>query len=282
MRKVINVILIILTGVIFIFTVYPEISSFMDDTDESELSMIKADIFEKAKDKFNKDLEKSDDNYKIYKVSTLIKEGYIDKKDIKKGYNEKSKVIVRKENGKISLYYINGDTIINTFKNKKEKDMTMFNDGTRLYYGSDVNNFVSFKDEIYRIVMIDSNGYIYMIRNECDKIDKKSIDEYLTSYYNDRFNDDDKNIVNEVNVFDLDTYKKTLVEEKSFAIIANDMWIKDSNDYKITTKDTLEVLNSTDNSKACLNVYLKIDKSAFVEKGNGSQFNPYILVNVND
>lgn len=277
-KMIINIVLLVFTFIIGISVIYPEFSNIVENSKEDNFNSIKADIFKSAKNKYNKDIIESDTEYKIYKVSDLIKEGYITKDSIKEGYNKDSKVLITKENGKIKYYYVNGDTLLNIITNKKNNNINE-NEGDYLYVGEISNNYISFNQEIYRIIKIDSKGYVYIIKNLCDSnVRKDKIDEYLSSYYNDHYSMKVKELIYDgISIIDYDSYNKTISKDKTYINSSKDMWIKKDNDYKIIATDTSEIMDSTNSDYACIKVYLKLKNTSFVEKGDGTQFNPYVI-----
>lgn len=281
-RMIINIILLTFTFIIGISIIYPEISNIVQNREEDNFDLVKADIFKSAKDKYNNDADASSEEYKIYKVSDLIKEGYITKDSIKKGYNEDSKVLITNENGKTKYYYINGDTLLNIIKSKINDNSNSDSEGY-LYAGDDSTNYVSFNQEIYRIIMIDSKGYAYIIKDLCDNnIRKDKIYEYLSSYYNDKYNKNIKKLIDgDISIIDYDTYNRTILNDKTYINSSKDMWIKKDNDYKMIATDTSEMMDSSNSNYACIKPYLKLKNTIFVEKGDGSQFNPYVITTQN-
>lgn len=277
-KTIVNVILLTFTFIIGISIVYPEISNIIETSNEDNFNSIKADIFKSAKNKYNSDESKSDDEYKIYKISDLIKEGYITKDSIKKGYNEDSKVLITKENNKIKYYYINGDTLLNIIKNRK-KDEVYIDNEDYLYIGESSSNYISFNQEIYRIIKIDSKGYTYIIKDLCNNdVKMNNIDEYLSSYYNDNYTNKVKQLIDgNISVIDYNTYNKTIKNDKTYINSSKDMWIKKDDSYKIIATDTSQIINSKTNDSACIKIYLKLKNTSFIEKGDGSQFNPYVI-----
>lgn len=275
-RIIINSLLLIFTFIIGITVIYPEISKNKSEINNVSFDTIKADIFKSAEDKYNSDTKVLDSEYKVYKVSDLIKEGYITKKSIKDGYDENSKVLVINENGKIKYYYINGDTLLNKIRNN---DIKQNEDGLYLFKGDSLNNYVSFNQEIYRLIMIDEKSSAYIIKDICsDNIKKSNIDEYLSSYYNDKYNKEAKKLIDgKLSIIDSETYNKTMQDNETYIKSQKDMWIKDNDEYKIMATDTSEIIDSKDSDKACVKLYIKLKNIAFVEKGNGTQFDPYIL-----
>lgn len=274
-KIVVNSILLVLTFIIGISIIYPEISNIIESGKEDNFNLIKADIFKSAKNKYKKDVNDIDEGYKIYKVSDLIKEGYITKDSIKKGYNEDSKVLITNNNGKTKYYYINGDMLLNIVKN----DNLYQDNGDYIYTGENSSNYVSLNQEIYRIIMIDSKGYAYIVKDLCDNnVRKDNIDEYLSSYYNDNYTKKIKELIDgKISIIDYDTYNKTISNGETYINSSKDMWLKRDNDYKIIATDTSEIMDSTDSDYACIKVYLKLKNISFVEKGDGSQFNPYVI-----
>lgn len=273
-RTIFNIVLLSLTFIIGITVVYPGISDIIENSKENSFNSIKADIFKSAENKYNDDNENTE--YMIYKVSDLIKEGYITKDSIEEGYNEDSKVLITNENGKTNYYYINGDTLLNIIKNKKS-DNIINDNGNYIYVGENSDNYISFNQEIYRIVMIDSNGYVYIIKDLCDEnVKKEKITDYLSSYYNDKYTSKEL-IDSELSIIDYQLYDKTKLNNETYINSSKDMWIKKDNDYMMVATDTSEIINSSNSDSACIKIYLKLKNISFVEKGDGTQFNPYII-----
>lgn len=277
-KMIVNIVLLTLTFIIGISIIYPGVSNIIENRKEDNFNLIKADIFKNAKDKYNNDPNDSNEEYKIYKVSDLIKEGYMTKDSIKEGYNEDSKVLITNENGKIKYYYINGDTLLNIIKNKENDDVQL-DDGNYLYTGKNSSNYISFNQEIYRIIMIDSKGYVYIIKDLCDNnVRKDKIDEYLSSYYNDSYTKKIKELIDgNISVIDYNTYNRTILNDKTYINSSKDMWIKKDDDYKIIATDTSEIMDSINSDYACIKVHLKLKNTSFIEKGDGTQFNPYVI-----
>lgn len=275
---IVNIVLLVFTFIIGISIIYPKISNIIENKEEDNFNLVKADIFKSAKDKYNSDISNSNEDYKIYKVSDLIEEGYITKDSAPEGYSDDSKVLITNENGQIKYYYINGDTLLNIIKNKENNDVYQDN-GNYLYIGENSSNYISFNQEIYRIIMIDSKGYVYIIKDLCDNnVRKDKIDEYLSSYYNDNYTKKIKELIDgSISIIDYDIYNKTISNNRTYINSSKDMWIKKDDDYKIIATDTSEIINSTNSNYACIKIYLKLKNTSFIEKGDGSQFNPYVV-----
>ena len=97
-----------------------------------------------------------------------------------------------------------------------------------------------------------------------------------TERTNGKFVTQNKELIeNELSIMDYELYNKTKQNNKTYINSSKDMWIKKENNYMILTSDTSEIIDSS--NSACIKTYLKLKNISFVEKGVGTQFNPYII-----
>jgi hypothetical protein len=257
---------------------YPKIEEMLEESKLDEYSNAQASIINGAKSKYEENT--SDNNVTVYKVSDLINEGYMDKNEKNpvtgKKYKSTDKVLVVNDDGNIKIYYMNGDLLLDVIKSKDDKDGLYLENDEYIYKGENALNYVSFNQEIYRIIKVDKEGYAYLIKDECSsKISSKGIESYLSSSYQDNYNKNIKDLIKEENmVLDYTSYQNSFLDNKSFIISKNDMWILKDNQYKVLDTVTNELITS---SKACIKDVIKLKNGIIIEQGTGSQFNPYII-----
>ena len=186
----------------------------------------------------------------IIDTEELIKNGYIKEKNINK--NNK-KIVAVINNNKIEDLY---------FKNNFFKDL--FPCDSICYINK--NNYIGFNNDIYRIVKVDKEGYIYLTNNKSDSINTNEIDSYLKKKYNEL----DKMMVKDVISISLEDLK----ESNAFELEDN-LLVKIGNDYKTYNYVTEKVEDNKEKTDVIPLIVLKNDISH--EMGEGTKFNPYII-----
>lgn len=271
---------IIILAVISVIA-YPKILDVIESSKISAFSSSKKLIIDSAKNKYLADATNA--NVTEYKVVDLIEDGYIQKGAKNpltgKEYNDDAKVLITNEDGNINFYYIDGETLISKIQNLNEENgLYKENDGY-IYKGKNAKNYISFNEEIYRIIKVDDNGYIYILKNDCNNlIEKNNVSENLQTMYNDEYIESVKKMIQEnIGLLTRNLYENSIIDGGTYITNGNDMWISDGTEYKILTSDTNEMINSDNNSKACTKIVLKLKNYLVIENGEGTQFNPYIV-----
>lgn len=256
---------------------YPKVLDIIGNSRLTAYNTVKKNIIDSAKIKYLADINNAD--LTEYSVKDLIKDGLI-KKDIKnpltdKEYDNNTRVLVTNEDGNISYKYIEGNTLYDIVKNKKNDGIYVEN-GEILYKGNNSQNYLVFNSDVYRIFKIDKYHYVYLFKETDNLINKNDIDVYIKSFYNDNYDEKALNkIIGNVNILSNEIYKKTLINNNSFINSDNNIWIKDNNEYKAITIDN----EFTNEENAKLVLILKLNNNVLIKSGDGTQINPYIIEN---
>ena len=266
-----TILMIMLFAVIGVFCI-PAFSNLKENFLASNYTSNANNMIQGAKSKFGADISNiNKDGILEYTVEELIKEGYIKEEELNSGIDKKSKVLVIVKNGYVTYKYVNGTTLVN----KITPSMKQINN--EYYYTSNnVNNYISFNEEIYRIIKIDDSENILIIKDDYEKeLSKNSIEDYLSMIKNDELSSKYSNMVNgEMSVLDTQTYNNTKENNETYLNKSYNFWILDNGEYKVFDSMT----NSfSDNSKAYVPVVIKLDISILCESGDGSRVNPFII-----
>lgn len=266
-----TILMIMLFAVIGVFCI-PAFSNLKENFLASNYTSNANNMIQGAKSKFGADISNiNKDGILEYTVEELIKEGYIKEEELNSGIDKKSKVLVIVKNGYVTYKYVNGTTLVN----KITSSMKQINN--EYYYTSNnVNNYISFNEEIYRIIKIDDSENILIIKDDYEKeLSKNSIEDYLSMIKNDELSSKYSNMLNgEMSVLDTQTYNNTKENNETYLNKSYNFWILDNGEYKVFDSMT----NSfSDNSKAYVPVVIKLDISILCESGDGSRVNPFII-----
>ena len=252
---------------------YPKIIDVIESSRISAYNSAKGNIIESAKLKYLADIN----NAKIteYTVDDLIASGYLSKNTknpiTSKNY-ENTKVVITNDNGKVSYSYIDSKTLYDVIS---KKDGIYKNNEDYIFKGSNAYNYISFNEEIYRILKIDELRNVYIIKDE-DKttINKNNIDEYITSYYNDNYAQEIKSKIISFEVLDYEDYINSYIKDDTFIINNNDIWVKYLDEYKSLSYIKNE-LNNKENAN--IRLVLKLKNDITIIGGEGTQLNPYLI-----
>ena len=226
-------------------------------------------MVESAKNYFKeKGLPSAEAETKNVKLSTLVKDGYIKSTEDLLGDDScKGSVTVRKNGSIISendggyLNYIVSleckDYETDTLKNALMEDLTtngsgLYKDGNYyVYKGDEVNNFISFFGVNYRIININEEGIVKLI-----KVESESLDRYWDNKYNVEVSDlYGKNIYADSAILKnmLDDYKnvKVIKAEAKKHIVSTDVCI-DSKDINDDTIGNYTCINKLENQVVSL------------------------------
>lgn len=239
-------------------------------------NVAKRNILESAKLKYLADV--NDSKIIEYTVDDLITDGYL-KKDIKNPItNEEykdTKVLITNEKGQINYQYIEGNTLYDVITKLDSKDGIYKNDNDYIYKGINVNNYIYFNKEIYRILKIDLYRNIYIIKDELkENVSKNDIENYITSYFNDNYLEKEKQNIIDIDVLDYNDYTNSFNNNESYIVNNNDIWVKYNNEYKVLSNLTNKITNKNNGGNRFV---LKISGSMILKEGNGSQLKPFII-----
>lgn len=273
----IGVILMILAVfIISIFTV-PALLNLKNNFEISRYESIKASIIDSAKSKFSASVSDiGKDEVIEYTVKDLIKEGYFKGNEINpltnKKYNDEDKVVIITKNGSVSYKIISGKTLI---KEIKESNIVKNINNEYYYSGSNPSNYISFRNNLYRIVKVDKNDNIYIINNQLEKEIKKSdVESFINSYKNDNYEMLD--VFKEIKLLDYNTYLNTK-NGKNNSYLDVDNYIYLTQDEIIKVYDNIEGKLIDNTEKAWIRPIIMIDNTLMVERGDGSRIRPYIV-----
>ena len=281
-RDVVSVWILFIISLIFIISIFavPAINNLKESILLNKFDNSSENIIDGAKSKYSANInDVSKDGIMEYTVNDLIKEGYLKENEINpitgEKYKKDDKVLVITKNGYVTYKFVSGTTLIN--KIKKSDGVQSIND--EIYFiGENPNNYISFNEEIYRIIKVDKDNNIVVINDEFDKkISLNKINTYLETKLNDSFNNLSKEmIVSKMSVLDYDTYKNTFAFDKSFINKNYDynIWLYTNEGYKAYSIMDDKI---TDEKDAWINPIAKLDYSIIVEKGKGTRTDPYIL-----
>lgn len=281
-RDVVSVWILFIISLIFIISIFavPSINNLKESILLNKFDNSSENIIDGAKSKYSANInDVSKDGIMEYTVNDLIKEGYLKENEINpitgEKYKKDDKVLVITKNGYVTYKFVSGTTLIN--KIKKSDGVQSIND--EIYFiGENPNNYISFNEEIYRIIKVDKDNNIVVINDEFDKkISLNKINTYLETKLNDSFNNLSKEmIVSKMSVLDYDTYKNTFAFDKSFINKNYDynIWLYTNEGYKAYSIMDDKI---TDEKDAWINPIAKLDYSIIVEKGKGTRTDPYIL-----
>ena len=281
-RDVVSVWILFIISLIFIISIFavPAINNLKESILLNKFDNSSENIIDGAKSKYSANInDVSKDGIMEYTVNDLIKEGYLKEDEINpitgEKYKKDDKVLVITKNGYVTYKFVSGTTLIN--KINKSDGVQSIND--EIYFiGENPNNYISFNEEIYRIIKVDKDNNIVVINDEFDKkISLNKINIYLETKLNDSFNNLSKEmIVSKMSVLDYDTYKNTFAFDKSFINKNYDysIWLYTKEGYKAYSIMDDKI---TDEKDAWINPIAKLDYSIIVEKGKGTRTDPYIL-----
>lgn len=257
---------------------YPKMLSVIEKSKISAFDSAKKNIISAAKNKYIASV--NDSKITEYNVVDLIEDGYVSsntKNPITgKDYEKEVKVVVVNEDNNIKFYYVNGNTMYDVIKREDNAD-NEYDD--YIFKGNTENNYISFNEEMYRIIKVDSYGYTYIIKDvSVNNVQKRDINTYLNHNINDEIKENYvKYIESDEGILSKDLYELTIENNNSYLLKNKNTWLKDNNDYKILSVDTGEILDASDNDYASVKNVLKLKNIFVVEKGDGSKFNPYTI-----
>ncbi len=282
-NKIILCITSVVIILILIFIICPMILNSVEQSRYISFNESKDRILKSAENKYSADVSNVSNTITEYTVGELIESGYISK-DVKnpltgKKYDDDTKVIVSNENGKIKLYYISGSTILELVKKLNSKDGIYYENDEYIYKGTEAKNYISFNQEIYRIIKVDKMGYMYIIKENCDKtIKKNNIKSNLSTTYNDKYDVYMKKIMaSKLDVITKDLYINSFINDDTYIKGNKNIWIKTENDYEIIDSVNSDIYIPASNEGACIKYVIKLKNNVVIENGDGSQLNPYTI-----
>ncbi len=192
----------------------------------------------------------------VIRVDELLENNYISQEEIDNSNRnavEKTRIIVVVKDKEIKDAYLKNDLFSNVYSCE---DLCYLNN----------DNFIAYNNDIYKIIKIDQEGYLYITNEKEIKVLNKNIDYTIKNYTNsvDKAISKDATILSEDDIKNIDF------------IIENDIIVNTSSGYKKYNSVTGNIEEIDDEDLGVIPVIvLKNDLS--YEIGNGTRFNPYIL-----
>ena len=214
-------------------------------------------VIEAAKKMANKDINKAKE-INVYTVKELINNKLLNGNEIdpntNKEYDENTRVVVKVKDGKIEDAYIT-DVL---FKSIYSCEQVCY---------LDYDNYVYFNNDLYRIMKIDQQGYIYIVNDEVKNTNKDEIDLYLKNLKNS-FNNSD--VINAISITNTDIEKSNIIN------IDNNIVVNTSSGYKIYDIDK-DIVFDSNSKKVSVYPVIVLKNDITYEMGNGTKFNPFII-----
>ncbi len=256
---------------------YPRVIDLIGSSRLTAYNVAKKNIIDSAKLKYLADVNSA--LVTEYTVNDLIESGYIDNGTknplTSEEYSTNTRVLITKEDGNIKYEYVEGNTLFDLVSNKGENNFVYNINNELVYKGINAQNYVIFNGEAYRIIKIDKYRHTYLIKQTDEKIEKKDIDNYINTYYNDNYDElIRRKLYGKLEILSSELFKQTLLNDNSYINTDNGIWIRD-NDYKVMYINN-EVV---DENIANMTIIVKLNNSVIVGGGEGTQLNPYIIEN---
>lgn len=261
-------IVIIMSLFIITILIIPFYNNIKYNINENEYKNNTNELIKGVKTKYIGDINSLEEE-KIYTVKELIKEGYLTNKDKNpitgKKYSNNDKIKVINSNGTLIFKLINGKSLYEIISKKEKINQD--------YYLSE-NNYISFNENIYRILKINKNN-IYIIKEIPEtKISYYEVNNYLNSYKNDNIKSNYKDNIISIELPTIDLITSSYKNNKSYLYLNKNLWVVDKDNLKLYNFEDKEYINEED---GMINPVLIINGLTPVIKGNGAITNPYVL-----
>ena len=197
-------------------------------------------------------------NESVITIKDLISNKYLTGSEIdpvtNQEYDEKTRIVIKVKDNKVEDIYLTNVPFKNILSCKDVCYM-------------DFDNYLSYDNDIYRIIKIDSQGLIYITNGETKTVNKNDISTYLKNEYNSS----EKSIVSTVV-----SVSNTDIEKSNTINIDNNIAVNTSSGYKLynINNNTIEDITV---EKVDIIPVIVLKDSIIYEKGDGSKFDPYIL-----
>lgn len=267
---------LIIISFLFILSVfsYPAIDNIITKYKNYKFDKNEQYLLNVAKSKYSGDIASLNEN-KEYTIKELISEGLLTGKEINpitgKEYKEDDKVIVVIKNGVATYKFVDGKTLTEIIKLN-----TVLKNDEYYYEGLNPNNYISFNEQIYKIIKTTENNEVYIINENLEeKVELEKINNYFNTYLNDKIKEEYKKlIIKDLDVLTLKDYEYTKLDNNSYLYKDNLFWMKVNNEIK--SFDFL-INNFVTSQKSWINPIIVIDGTNIVTKGDGSRLNPYCI-----
>ena len=259
---------VVLIVLIFILAYFIFSSSIFDNiNNKASLSETnEASVLEDVKNYVTNNIDK----YKDEDIIIFTKNDLIVNEAIKEDNNldEHSRVFVELNNGYVVYDYIKNRSINDYLMNEYKSNDLIAKENSYYFVGSDTNNYISFNNELYRIIKLNSDGNLLIIKNDKEDVVKEDkIDMSIQMFKNKKLYSYIKNI----SLLNISDYNNTIKDGKTF-LESNYM-------YFVNTSEGYTIINSVtgDEDEAALKLVIEINKDASYEKGEGTLVDPIII-----
>ena len=195
---------------------------------------------------------------KTITVKDLIESKYMTGEEINpltdEIYDYDIRIISFVENGEVKDIYIKPEPFKNVFN------------CTELCYIND-NNYITFNNEVYQIIKVDSEGHVYITAADKIFINKDNIDKRLKSLY---YSYDKKMVKDVITV----SYKD--IESSDIINGEEDLFVNTSYGYQLYNSISTNI-EEVGNIKSNLIPVIILNNDITYENGDGSKFKPYVV-----
>ena len=259
---------VILIVLIFILAYFIFSSSIFDNiNNKASLSETNsASVLEDVRAYVTNNINKYKDNEEvIFTKNDLIVNSVI-KED--NNLDKDSRVYVIVHNGFVTDAYIKNRSINNYLMNEVKSDNFIQKDGSYYYIGDDVSNYIEFNNELYRIIKVNNEGNIFIIKNDKeDVVNINKIDTSIQIFKNKKY----YNYIENVTLLNISDYNNTIKDNKTYLESSYKYFVNTSNGYIVING----IMDNED--EAALKLVIEINKDASYEKGVGSLVDPIII-----
>lgn len=182
--------------------------------------------------------------------------------------DDTSRVFVEIKDGVVTDAYIKNRSINDYIMKEVKSDNFVTKDNSYYYVGENADNYILFNNELYRIIKVNSDGNILIIKNDKeDIVEKNKIDMHIQIFKNRKYYTYIKN----VSLLNISDYNNTISNGKTY--------LESNYKYFVNTSDGYVIVNAITekDNEAALKLVIEIDKDASYEKGVGTIVDPIII-----
>ena len=182
--------------------------------------------------------------------------------------DDTSRVFVEIKDGVVTDAYIKNRSINDYIMKEVKSDNIVTKDNSYYYVGENADNYILFNNELYRIIKVNSDGNILIIKNDKeDIVEKNKIDMHIQIFKNRKYYTYIKN----VSLLNISDYNNTISNGKTY--------LESNYKYFVNTSDGYVIVNAITekDNEAALKLVIEIDKDASYEKGVGTIVDPIII-----
>ena len=179
-----------------------------------------------------------------------------------------SRVFVEKKDGVVTDAYIKNRSINDYIMKEVKSDSFVVKDNSYYYVGENADNYILFNNELYRIMKVDSDGNLLIIKNDKEEVVKKNkVDTYIQIFKNRKYYSYIKNVT----LLNISDYNNTISNGKTY--------LESNYKYFVNTSDGYVIVNAINDGEdeAAIKLVVEIDKDASYEKGVGTIVDPIII-----